>query len=200
MSTPDPLDNLEPKQRLFVAEYLKDLNAKQAAIRAGYSEKTAKQQGSRLLTNVDVQAALSAAQAARIEKVEADADFLLKRLFRELQADMADLFDENGGLLPVAEWPLIWRTGLVAGIEIENLFEKIQDPETGATNKEQVGTVTKIKLSDRKSRIELMGKHTKVQAWKEKVEHDVPKGSPLAILAEQLQGTTFRPVEKGDAK
>ncbi len=55
--------SLTPKQELFVREYLVDLNATQAAIRAGYSADTARQQGSRLLTDVDVQDAVAAAQA-----------------------------------------------------------------------------------------------------------------------------------------
>lgn len=45
---------LSPKKEKFVNEYLKDFNATQAAIRAGYSEKTARSQGQRLLTNADV--------------------------------------------------------------------------------------------------------------------------------------------------
>jgi phage terminase small subunit len=53
---------MNPKQRAFVREYLKDHNATQAAIRAGYSAKTAKQQGSLQLTKVDVAAAIAAAE------------------------------------------------------------------------------------------------------------------------------------------
>ena len=49
------------KQERFVEEFLIDLNATQAAIRAGYSEKTAKSQGQRLLTNVDIAAAFARA-------------------------------------------------------------------------------------------------------------------------------------------
>lgn len=71
---------LSPKQRQFVQEYLVDLNATQAAIRAGYSAKTAKQQGARLLTNVDVATALSEAQAKRAERVEITQDMVLKEL------------------------------------------------------------------------------------------------------------------------
>jgi phage terminase small subunit len=55
--------SLTPKQSRFVEEFLLDLNAKQAAIRAGYSLKTAKQQASRLLTNVDVAAAADKGKA-----------------------------------------------------------------------------------------------------------------------------------------
>ena len=50
---------LKRKQHRFVTDYLVDLNASQAALRAGYSAKTAPQQGSRLLKNVDVQAAIA---------------------------------------------------------------------------------------------------------------------------------------------
>jgi phage terminase small subunit len=49
-----PLGKLSDKQRRFVLEYMKDLNATQAAIRAGYSEKRQSQAGHRLLTNVNV--------------------------------------------------------------------------------------------------------------------------------------------------
>ena len=54
--------SLTPKQKCFINEYLIDLNATQAAIRAGYSPRTAKQQASRLLTNVDVAAAVATAK------------------------------------------------------------------------------------------------------------------------------------------
>lgn len=53
---------LTPKQQRFVQEYLTDLNATQAAIRCGYSEHTAKQQGSRLLTNAAIAEAIAAGQ------------------------------------------------------------------------------------------------------------------------------------------
>jgi len=57
---------MTPKQDRFVAEYLVDLNATQAALRAGYSPRTAPQQGSRLLKNVDVQAAVAPGKVARL--------------------------------------------------------------------------------------------------------------------------------------
>lgn len=61
---------MTPKQERFVAEYLIDLNATQAAIRAGYSKATAKQQGARLLTNVDVRALVNRQQQASAERME----------------------------------------------------------------------------------------------------------------------------------
>ena len=63
-----------------------------------------------------------------------------------------------GNIRPVRDWPLIWRTGLVAGLDVESIGE-------GA------GRLTKIKLSDRIKRLELIGKHIDVQAFKDKIEH-----------------------------
>ncbi|MGE8288679.1 MAG: terminase small subunit [Stenotrophomonas sp.] len=71
---------LTPKQQRFVQEYLKDHNGTQAAIRTGYSEKTAKQQGSRLLTNADVQTAVRAGQKKVARKNEVTVDSLMVEL------------------------------------------------------------------------------------------------------------------------
>ena len=71
---------LTPRQRRFVDEYLIDLNGTQAAIRAGYSQKTARQIGQKLLTKVDIQQAISAAQAARQERTELTADEVIRDL------------------------------------------------------------------------------------------------------------------------
>lgn len=149
---------MTPKQQAFVDEYLIDLNATQAATRAGYSARTANEQGARLLANASVSAAIAAAKRVRSEKTAVDAAWLLSRLADEATADVADLYDETGNVRAVKDWPLIWRTGLVAGIEVESIGE-------GA------GRLTKIKLSDRIKRLELIGKHIDVQAFKDKIEH-----------------------------
>ncbi len=71
---------LSDKQARFVGEYLIDLNATQAAIRAGYSEATAKQQGARLLTKADVRAAVADGQEKRAKRTEITADRVLQEL------------------------------------------------------------------------------------------------------------------------
>ena len=87
-----------------------------------------------------------------------DAGWLLGRLVDEATADIADLYDGEGKLKPVDEWPAVWRQGLVQGVEIEERFE-------GRGNaREQVGFVKKIRLSDRLKRLELIGKHIGVKA------------------------------------
>jgi len=69
-----------PRRARFVAEYLIDLNATQAAIRAGYSPHTAKQQGSRLLTDVDVSRAIAQGQLELAERTQANETFIVAEL------------------------------------------------------------------------------------------------------------------------
>lgn len=80
--------SLTPKQQRFVEEYLVDLNATQAAIRAGYSEKTAHSQGSRLLENVEISKAVAAAFASRSERVQVTQDWVISRLVDNVERAM----------------------------------------------------------------------------------------------------------------
>lgn len=82
---------LAPRQRRFVDEYLIDLNATQAAIRAGYSEKTARSAGQRLLTNVDISEAIAEAEEKRSERVQVDQDWVLRQWKQIAEADPREL-------------------------------------------------------------------------------------------------------------
>ena len=144
-----PQPKLTPKQALFCKEYLVDLNATQAAIRAKYSKKTAKQQGTENLAKPIIQQEIERLMQKRSEKVEITADWVLNRLVEEAEADFGDIYDDKGALRPVNEWPKIWRQGLVSGLDVQD------------------GTLSKIKLSDRLNRIKLIGEHIGVGAFKQ---------------------------------
>jgi len=148
-----------------VREYLIDLNAAAAARRAGYSERTARQMGDENLSKPDIAAAIAAAQAERAERTKVDSDWVLKRLADEADADLADIYDEIGNLKPIHQWPLIWRQGLVQGVE--TVTERVGEDADGNPEYAQV---KKVKLSDRIKRVDLIGKHVDVQAFKEKVD------------------------------
>ena len=81
---------LTPKEARFRDEYLIDLNATKAAIRAGFSAKTARQQGCRLLANVNIAAAVVRAQAKRSERVTVTQDDVVKGLHTEATGAESD--------------------------------------------------------------------------------------------------------------
>lgn len=141
---------MNDKQLRFVEEYLVDLNATQAAIRAGYSEKTARSQGQRLLTNDDIQQALSEAQNDRSERTRITQDRIIKEIARLGLSDVRKLFDDSGRLLQPHEWDDDIAAA-VASIEVDQRKEPGEDGE--------VYTVTKIKAWDKNSALEKLMKH-----------------------------------------
>ena len=159
--------NLTPKQQRFVEEYLIDLNATQAAIRAGYSEKTAKSIGQENLTKPDIQKAIEEAQSKRAEQTQIDAAYVLRRLVEIDQMDVLDIMDDQMKIRPVNEWPKVWRQYVV---NLENL--ELSDGE---------GCFKKIKWPDKVKNLELLGKHVSVGAFKDKIEHTGPNGGDINV-------------------
>ncbi|EIX9274068.1 terminase small subunit [Klebsiella pneumoniae] len=90
-------DDLTDQQRLFVAEYLKDNNAKQAAIRAGYSKKTAEQIGYQLLQKTSVAQAIAQQQKASIVRTLGSADEVLEQMWRLATFDANQLSQYRRG-------------------------------------------------------------------------------------------------------
>ena len=148
------------KQEMFIKEYLIDLNATQAAIRAGYSEKTASQQGERLLRNVQVSAAIQEAMNKRSNKLEITAERVLQEIAKLAFYDPRNFFDDDGRIKPISE--LDENTAMALG-GIETLHKIIGDEKDG------MAVVTKIKLVDKGQNLERLGRHLKL--FTDKVEH-----------------------------
>lgn len=90
---------MTPKQQRFVEEYLIDLNATQAAIRAGYSSKTAMEQGYQLLRNTSVAAAIDAGKEKRSAETAIDANYVLKqavKLHERCMQEVDPILDRRG--------------------------------------------------------------------------------------------------------
>lgn len=105
------------KQQLFVREYLVDLNAAAAAIRAGYSKKTARQHAARLLTNVYISAEIERSTQARLQKLAITADNVIQELGRLAFFDVRKLFAPDGSLIPLHKLDRDTAAG-VAGFEL----------------------------------------------------------------------------------
>ena len=101
------------KQKAFIAEYLKDFNATQAAIRAGYSKHTARSQGQRLLTNVDISNEIRAILAEK--QMSADEALLLTANIA--RGDMADFMDESTLMLDLRKAKEMGKTRLIKKIK-----------------------------------------------------------------------------------
>lgn len=158
---------LTTKQQRFVEEYLIDANGAAAAVRAGFSDRYPDRQAHTLLKNSEIAAAVDAAKEQRSLEVGIDSRWVLNSLVEEATADLSQLFNPaTGDLRPVHEWPMIWRTGLVQGLEIEVLFDG------HGKDRKQIGIVKKIKLDSRIRRKELIGKHVHVNAFQENVQHN----------------------------
>jgi len=90
---PTAADTLTPKQARFVEEYLIDLNATQAALRAGYAPKGAAVEGARLLINAKVAGAITRAQTERSERTQITQDEVLKHFWAIARADPNELIE-----------------------------------------------------------------------------------------------------------
>lgn len=94
---------LTAKQAAFVREYLVDLNATQAAIRAGYSKKTANVIASELLAKPNIQSAIQEEMKKRAERTEITADKVLKEFAKLAFFDPRKLFDDKGNPKDITE-------------------------------------------------------------------------------------------------
>ena len=153
------VSKLNTRQEAFVREYLIDLNATQAAIRAGYSKNTAEAQSSRLLANVNIKKAVDAAKIERAEATKITAELVLTRLGEMMNADPCDIIDQvNGCYKSIFDWPLVWRRMLSAA-DVQELFSGKGE------EKEKIGEIIKYKFIDKMKLFDLIGKHVDVQAF-----------------------------------
>ncbi len=91
------------KQQRFVEEYLKDLNATAAAVRAGYSEKTAMEQGHQLLQKTSVSEAIQVAQQERAKRLQLDVDTVVANLANIAGANILDYLEQDGDLIKLKD-------------------------------------------------------------------------------------------------
>lgn len=153
---------LTAKQELFCKEYLKDLNATQAALRAGYSENTSRQIGTENLAKPAVAAKIAQLMSERVESVDIDSSYVLRRLKEIDQLDILDIMnDELDGFKRLSEWPKSWRIS-ISGVDVQTIVSGGDEPAEKL--------IKKIKWPDKTKNLELIGKHVDVKAWDKEQE------------------------------
>lgn len=174
---------LTPKQRAFVREYLIDLNATQAAIRAGYAESGASVEGSRLLANAKIASAVEAAMKMRAQRTEITADRVLQELAKIGFSDIRKAVKWQSALITEEDNP---EGGDIAVIKtvVTNTVQMVAsdeiDDDTAACISEVSQNATggiKIKLHDKRAALVDIGKH--LGMFKERVEHTGANGGPI---------------------
>ncbi len=148
-------DGLNPLQAAFVREYMLDLNATQAAKRAGYSEASAGAQGRRLIHKAQIRNVIDRLRAERAQATGISAERVLTELATSAFLDPLSLFAEDGTLLPLSEMPEAARR-TIAGIEVVELFDGVGE------ERKLVGHLKKIRIVSKEGTLNLIGKHLKM--------------------------------------
>jgi phage terminase small subunit len=145
---------LTPKQQRFIQEYLIDLNGTQAAIRAGYSARTANEQGSRLLANASVRTALAEAQEALSKATGITAERVLRELALLGFANMADYMRVGSDGDAYLDFSKLTREQAAALAEVT-----VEDFKDGRGEDARDVRRVKFKLADKRAALVDIGKH-----------------------------------------
>lgn len=165
-------NKLTERQEQFCNEYLIDLNATQAAIRAGYKEKTAYSAGQRLLKHVEIQKRIQQLKNERSERTEISQDRVLKELAAIAFADATDF-------VQVTEKPLYNSDGekmldnagkiiMIPDVEITETEKLKPEQKKAIASIKQGRNGIEVKLNDKTKALELLGRH--LGMWNDKQE------------------------------
>lgn len=157
---------LTEKQQRFIDEYLIDLNATQAAIRAGYSVKTANEQGSQNLAKLSIQQAIAEQMAERSKRTGINQDRVVLELAKIALVKMTDIVDSQGRIKSDAS-----PDDLAC---IESVKYKESESDTGSSVEREVKIASKLKA------LELLGKH--LGMWNDKLDVNITQ--PIVITGE----------------
>ena len=172
---------MNDKHKAFASEYVIDYNATQAAIRAGYSEKTAYSQGNRLLKNDEIQEAIKELEAAASKRTEVSKDMVIRELARVAFVDPRKLFDEEGRPKDIR----FLDPDTAAALSSVDIYEEF---DYNGEDKELSGYTKKYKWSDKLRALEMLGKHLGMFTDKVHVEGTVETGTDkLANILAQLK-------------
>lgn len=150
-------------QKLWAKLYVKhNFNATKAAREAGYSDGPnglgCQSRGYENSHNTLVLIEVARLVEERNKRLQIDADFVLQRALEFDSLDIADIMDEENGILPIKEWPKTWRTS-ISGLDFGEIVAARNDPT------KLIQLLKKVKLPDKQKNLEMIGKHVDVRAW-----------------------------------
>lgn len=157
------------KQKRFIEEYLVDLNATQAAIRAGYSPDTAKSIGNENLTKPDIRAHIDKAMAERSKRTGINADRVVQELAKIALVNAIDVIDPTTATIKDGALPE--DTAAIQSVKVKTFGED--------------GLEREIKMADKIKALELLGKH--LGMFKDKIELSGSLDSEKTKLDDLLQ-------------
>lgn len=151
------IKKLTEKEELYCRQYIELLNQRQAYMASRNTDRmkpnTVDRRASELHKKPHIEARISELMAERQERLEINADYVLRRLVEIDEMDVADIIQDDGSMKPISQWPKVWRT-TISGLDIQTIMAG------------DVETITKkIKWPDKLKNIELLGKHINVSAF-----------------------------------
>lgn len=146
---------LTAKQKRFIEEYLVDLNATQAAIRAGYSKKTAAFIGAENLKKPQIQAEIQRRMAERQKRTEVTQDRVVKELARLAFANAADFVTVEKREVVMGDGSVV----AVDGAAVKYTSELTVDQQAAIAGIKQGANGVELKLCDKLKALELLGRH-----------------------------------------
>lgn len=167
---------MTPKQKLFVKEYLVDLNATRAAISAGYSENGASVAGVRMLANAKVKAEIEKALAKTCAKLEITVEKVLGEIAKLSFSNMQDYIVVSDDGYAYADLSKLTREQAAA---IQEINTDTYTERTGNDDETRIVKKCKLKLTDKRASLELLGRYLKL--FTDKIEHSGTVGYTEAL-------------------
>lgn len=175
---------LTPKQMRFVDEWLIDFNGKQAAIRAGYSARTAEATAARLLRNVKVQAEISRRQKDLQRRTEVTQERVIMELARVAFADATDYVQVETRTVEKDDGTEVsYQT-----VTLTETAELSADQRAAIAGIKQGATGIEIKLCDKLKALELLGRHIGMFNDKLDIKATISENPFAGLSTEELRG------------
>lgn len=174
----------ELREEIFAREYVKDLNGQQAAIRAGYSEKTARAQASRLLTKSNVQAIIADLTKKKADDLGLSAEKVLRELMLMGFSNMLDYISVQKDGFAYVDLSKLSREQAAAIQEITTDSYVADSEDDEGEEQGRVVTKVKFKLADKRGSLELLGKYLRL--FGERLDIGTVDNKPIELIVRNI--------------